>query len=72
MAAVTVFEEALPVYVGLKDETEPVVLMATSVEVIHEGDLVRELVFRNEGQVVGRFARSAYIWWIEDRLALFD
>lgn len=70
--AMTVFETPLPVYIGLKDQDQPAVLMATSVEVLNDGGQILELIFRDQDQIVGRFPRSAYVWWYEDRHALFD
>lgn len=69
---VTDFEEALPVYIGLKCNAEPAVLMATSVEILHHGDRELEIIFRNGKTEVGRFERSEYAWWMEDRYALLD
>lgn len=69
---VTPFEKSLPVYIRLKDQAEPAVLMATSVEVLHHGDRELELILRDGPEVVGRFERSAYAWWMEDRYALLD
>lgn len=74
------FETPLRVYIGLKDQDQPAVLMATSVEVLNDAGQISELVFRDQDQIVGRFPRSACVWWDEDpqdpdltgRHALFD
>lgn len=71
-AVVTDFEKPLPVYVGIKDQPAPVVVMATSAEIVFDGDSVAELILRDRGQVVGRFPRSGYVWWIADQYAHLD